>query len=219
MIEQTIMLHITATLSELRKQMTEQEQSQLADVVLDFIDQMKADQATGLTLSHISASLHQVADEFLAEAKGKSVTSQDIRCREGCAHCCHLAVAITVGEAEELVAVASAQGLAIDHAKLARQVGYTDETWLRLAPEDRRCVFLGTDNRCQVYEHRPFSCRKYFSTANPELCNIDKYPKLSIPIWFDVRTEALTTAAMTHFGSGFLPDMILNVLQPKKETT
>jgi len=216
--DQTLMLQITCTLKELCKTFDDDQRSDLGHVILDFIEQIKEQQAAGLMPAQVSASRHQAADQFIEEGKAVSSASKDIGCLAGCSHCCHIAVAITTAEAEELVAVARAKGIVLDKAKLARQAQHDDQTWLSQPAEDRRCVFLGADNHCQVYRQRPFSCRKYFSTAEPVLCNVELHPKLAIPIWFDIWTEALTTAAMTHFGSGHLPQMILGAIQqPTKE--
>lgn len=217
-----LMVSITATLNVLcRTAMTREEQDHLGQVILDFIDQIKSALAEGETPTESAIGIHQSAEEFLRQGKATSPNSKDIQCASGCAFCCHLPVALASNEAELLVKTASEQGLVIDEARLRWQAQWaTEEEWVAHSAEERRCVFLGTDRHCQVYEQRPLSCRKYFSTAAPELCDVDRYPKQEIPIWFDLWTEALTTAAMTHFGSGFLPEQILSVLHPPitKET-
>jgi Predicted Fe-S-cluster oxidoreductase len=214
-----IYLSLTSTLHRLAKDYTPEERQELGAVILDFMAQIKRAEASGVTPAQCSAFLHEFAERFMAEAKAKSPVASEIRCGEACAFCCHISVAITGAEAAELIEVARDRCVPLDEAKLRRQAGHTDEGWLSQPVEDRACVFLGADNRCRVYEHRPLSCRKYFSVAPPELCNVERYPKEEVPIWFDPWTEALTSAAMTHFGSGDLPQMLLQALtQHTKET-
>lgn len=43
-------------------------------------------------------------------------------------------------------------------------------TALGLPLEKRRCVFLGPENDCLVYENRPTTCRKYFVASDPGVC-------------------------------------------------
>lgn len=204
------MFCFTATLLEALEDVPAEIKSEVANGLLDLMSQMKA-QASHFTLAHISRGLHRDAERLLKAGKERAQIDDEIRCESGCAHCCHLAVAIAEPEAHELLEAAAAKGIVIDQARLTRQAQYkTDQSWLDQTHEERRCVFLGQDNRCQVYEARPLACRKYFSVAPPELCNIDRYPKRQIPIWYDVHTEMLATAAMTQFETGFLAEMLLH---------
>lgn len=215
--DESILLVMTSTLRELATRLDGEERRAAVAVIKDFIEQLKVYIEQGATLAECSAILHRAVDAFLREGQIQSRnTAQSIRCVETCAHCCHLPVAIATCEAEELVAVAVAKGLVLDRSRLTRQASWqTDEEWVVHGAEERRCVFLGPDRRCQVYEHRPLSCRKYFSTSPPDLCDTDRYPKQSIAIWFDMYAELLTTAAMTHFDVGYLPQLVLRVLSAK----
>jgi Fe-S-cluster containining protein len=212
---------VTSTLHRLcNEQFDAEARSEAAQAMLFYITQMKDAQAKGETLSGISRDMHAACDTFIAEGKKESPHSKDIRCQSGCAHCCCIAVAVSNNEAHELIDYAQQKGITIDRAKLSRQEAYDDDTWIQQPREDRRCVFLGADNTCQVYDARPFSCRKYFAVTAPDLCNVERYPSQEIGTWFDIWSELLASAAMTYFGADFLPKALLAALPPAtKEDT
>lgn len=84
-----------------------------------------------------------------------SVVGKNVACRRGCSHCCHIAVALTVAEAE---AVGKRIGrkphkdvpLRID-AKIGVEWGYHNP-----------CTFL-RNGECSIYAHRPLACRAHYS--------------------------------------------------------
>jgi uncharacterized protein len=92
-------------------------------------------------------------------------------CRAGCGSCCHLEVEITRDEGE-LLARRVKEGLAIDELKLKAQASRArlDPAWRRMAVPENRCVFLGEDGNCRVYEDRPASCRKLLVVSAPSEC-------------------------------------------------
>jgi Fe-S-cluster containining protein len=150
---------------------------------------------------------------LLSRALTTVETAKTIRCHSGCAHCCHLPVAIVAPEAHILAQALQQRHLSIDHDRLTMQAQWTtDQEWHRHAVNERRCIFLDTHNRCSVYDVRPMSCRKYFSISPPELCDTDRYPGQEIQIWFDLSSEVFTSAAMTQYETGYLPQLVLNVL-------
>lgn len=157
----------------------------------------------------IAFTIHLAVDERIEIMKRTSAHGADIQCRKGCASCCHLSVDVFPQEAVLLHVVAADQGIALDRAKLARQAKKTISTWSTLAPEDRRCVFLGDDNACKVYEHRPSACRKYQVKTPPDLCDVVKHPGGQVGIVFDVEAEIIFSASMTTYGAGTLAEMLL----------
>ncbi len=99
---------------------------------------------------------HLLVTQAVAELHGATPT-----CARGCAACCHYEVEVTRDEAELLARVV-ADGLEIDRARLARQAARSRRgpTWSELAVEENRCVFLGREDECRVYPHRPAACRR-----------------------------------------------------------
>lgn len=157
----------------------------------------------------VAFTLHEIIDERIARMRETSKHGRDIKCQQGCAACCHLHIGIFPHEAQLLWMVAKDRGISVDAEKLARQASKDDEHWHELTPEDQRCVFLGEDRNCQVYEHRPGACRKYHVLSEPELCDMHKHPGGKVGIVFDVEAEIVHSAAMTVYSAGNLAAMML----------
>jgi uncharacterized protein len=109
---------------------------------------------------------------YLLTDKLAEVREPYVACKRGCASCCRMNVTITNAEAEKL-------GSAI-----GRKPASVDTTLRR--PSDyfagRPCTFLGADEACSIYPHRPLSCRKHASffedagPCHPEVMNEVKVP-------------------------------------------
>ena len=87
---------------------------------------------------------------------------QQIDCTT-CAHCCRT-LQIMV-DAKDIQRLAKRQGISVREFSTQYVAVDEDKTkHLRSSP----CVFLGTDNRCTVYEDRPAACRDfpYLTTPN-----------------------------------------------------
>lgn len=150
----------------------------------------------------LAYSFHEKLDEQMQHLLATSPHAKDVTCRKGCAACCHVYVGIFPHEARLLREHAGEIGVEIDEGRLARQAQKTEGTWLELSPEDRRCVFLGDDDACRVYEHRPSGCRKYLVKNDPELCDADKYRNGDVSVVYSLEAELFHSAAMTVFTRG-----------------
>ncbi len=47
-----------------------------------------------------------------------------------------------------------------------------DDRWIISNRKSERCVFLGDDGRCEIYETRPTACRDF--DVNSEMCQISR---------------------------------------------
>lgn len=94
-------------------------------------------------------------------------------CRKGCAACCHITVMVTNSEAKQLAGLISSGEVPVDMDRLREQAAFvgSDYDYAVQPPEKNRCVFLGSDNACRVYEKRPTSCRKYLVRSDPAICH------------------------------------------------
>ena len=208
--------HLTSTLAELLRDENNETREACGENVDAYIEQIQACYDSGPVA--LAREVQACADLFLADGKRESPESPQIQCRKGCSHCCNQIVCISSAEAVQLVQVAKENGLVLDQARLARQLPYTDGTWSSQPIEDRACLFLGRDGCCQVYQDRPLSCRKYHVISPPERCDIEAYPHAPVQVWYDAQTELFTSAAFTYSGSGFMPQMLLDVMShPRRE--
>lgn len=93
-------------------------------------------------------------------------------CSKGCSACCHLEVQVTSDEAQILAEVVSQGIVDIDFERLKSlsQREKHDKLWARGVHPENRCLFLGEDGACKIYEYRPSACRKYSVTSDPEEC-------------------------------------------------
>lgn len=201
---------LSSTLRELLDQpsMTEAERDTITGLLIDSIDDL-TQLATSMVPADLAKDIHSGVDQLVSMRQRNPVSEADkITCRKGCAHCCSQIVASSEIEAALLVQTARKHGIVLDRAKLERQRGRNDSTWLEQSPEDRVCVFL-KDNLCQVYDDRPASCRKYFSISDPSACDLIANPGGQTQVWFAAHAEILTSAMFTVSQTGFLPDLLL----------
>jgi Fe-S-cluster containining protein len=107
----------------------------------------------------------------LMDREVRAASHVQVSCGKGCAGCCHYEVEITPDEAVLLGEVVQ-RGFPVDRARLKLQAGRERQSveWLRFWSPDNRCVFLGVDGACQIYEDRPSICRKHVVTTPVAAC-------------------------------------------------
>lgn len=159
----------------------------------------------------VTAGFQRAMDEVIAQA----TAGQSISCSRGCAHCCYVEVHITAEEAELLLRYAEYAGIEIDWARLEQQARV--ERWRQLDYKARRCVFLGEDNTCQVYLHRPMNCRKYFVASDPERCNSQKYPAGETTLLTANRAEMMASALFSISGSSTIAKALLKLKEANEK--
>jgi len=90
-------------------------------------------------------------------------------CKEGCSACCDNV--LTVSLVETVVMLRNPIGQAVFQAA-ENHISELADLFLKRLPETRlkpwrerrkHCVFLSADNRCLVYEDRPFNCRTHIA--------------------------------------------------------
>ncbi len=111
-------------------------------------------------------------------------TSGQTPCKDGCSHCCKMALNITVQEAE---AIAKASGKKMTMPPVFYETSDPKDF------EGVNCPML-VDDRCSVYEVRPFPCKAHYSVDKDNLlCRI-------IP-GSDIRAPTLDTSQFALFSA------------------
>jgi Fe-S-cluster containining protein len=164
--------------------------------------------------------VHHVVDDYNSVIFAHPIVQKFLPCKVGCSGCCHTQVGITEDEAE-LLASRVNEGLKIDYALLQNQikVGNSPEDFYQLSYENRRCIFLGTDDSCQAYNDRPSVCRTNAVLGEASQCSPhvgDGEPE-TIRL---LKTEQADMAIMGSFfmskESGTLPNMLGRILLKNK---
>ena len=127
--------------------------------------------------------LHALVDDTIA-----ALIERDQRfgypppfCHKGCARCCHELVYCTAEEASGIQNYCQDKGVAIDHAKLRRQLQYIDfdangdhtgaTTWNDQPLEDQSCAFQDpADHACRIWLVRPLVCRVHLAQDTDQYC-------------------------------------------------
>jgi len=147
-------------------------------------------------------NLHRRVDAAIREfATIRPQAVNAIRCHRGCAHCCRIWVGITHDEAlllAECVRSGSATP-ATDRLELQRH-WQSPEAFAAHPLEETRCVFLGEDGSCGVYEDRPSACRALLVASDPEICRTAEQASQVLAI-INPRAELLVAAAQSADGS------------------
>ncbi len=114
--------------------------------------------------SHAADAAHGGFDRSMTE----HFKAKNVACRQGCAFCCHAYVSVSAPEA--LLAARTIRSLPEPRQTTAlARIRETDDRTRGLPLEDRigsgalPCPLL-VDNRCSVYNVRPFGCRAEMST-------------------------------------------------------
>ncbi len=111
--------------------------------------------------------LHQLIEKEILASSHISTT-----CAKGCGACCHLEVEITDDDAAVLHQ-AIKEGATIDQDRLQNMAlrPRLSKEWSHGAVSKNRCIFLGVDNACSIYTHRPATCRKVAVVSHPQECS------------------------------------------------
>lgn len=128
--------------------------------------------------------------------------ASQIKCRKGCSFCCHQRIGVSKTEAS-LLADEVRKGLKIDLDKVRLRSSWSLNEWIK-NPKDSKCVFLGDEGECRVYNERPLVCRTYHVVSDPALCDGDQ----KIQMYVFAEAEAITTALLTVDEGGSIDEML-----------
>jgi Fe-S-cluster containining protein len=99
---------------------------------------------------------------------GAAADVQTLACRAGCSWCCHFTVDVRAVEVFSILDYVQRAWTPAQQAALIEQIEENAARLQGLDAEQRatlnlRCPFLGED-RCEIYEVRPQTCRNYHAT-------------------------------------------------------
>ncbi len=141
-----------------------------------------------------------------------------VSCKKGCAYCCHIKVAATEDEAKLVVDYCEDNNIEItpEHRKRLFAQSKLDSEVDYMMSKDKKCVFLGEDNCCKVYEVRPSACRNYFVFSDPSDCDGDNPNKSGKVLTnFDLNTLVPIVTLFKRSKLGNFSENILKQLNNK----
>lgn len=106
-------------------------------------------------------------------AKISNIITPRTPCQKGCSHCCHMATAVSMYEAE---IIGKHTGLNVYTPPPMESREDLVDKYTGVV-----CPFL-KDNVCSIYEVRPISCRTHFNVSKySEVCDIINHPGCDTP--------------------------------------
>jgi len=163
------------------------------------------------------AKAHELIDNLIDSFFEKNRVAQNsVSCTPGCTGCCHSQVSVSKDEARVLADLIRDKKIIIDHTLLEIQKTAQNDydKWYMLKYSDRRCIFLGQDNLCSVYEKRPAVCRTNFVFSHPSLCHTKEgAPRPVRLVKNDFADLNMIASYEVSGGGGSLPSMVARELE------
>ncbi len=179
-----------------RKSLPDKDFNEMLGHIRSLFDRCSAELGAVAVGRQRGHALHRMLDATQKPTAGLAIT-----CRRGCSGCCHYEIEVTGDEAEVLAAEVRG-GVEIDRARLESQAARErrGREWENILHPDNRCVFLGADGACRVYDSRPAACRRHLVTTPAEACSTPGAPVAAVEV---LTTEILLSAAMSLEGTRF----------------
>ncbi|RZA26851.1 MAG: YkgJ family cysteine cluster protein [Proteobacteria bacterium] len=140
---------------------------------------------------------YQTANLFIKETEKN--TSEPISCKAGCGACCHQPVFVSDDEFVNIREYLIDTGWKLDKDRVQMQLDATDDgIYKEISVPDRRCVFLGENSSCSIYEARPLLCRRYNVYSDPKHCASGATKEIKYDV--SPRTEGHLSAYFAYYG-------------------
>ena len=155
---------------------------------------------------------HRLMNQSIHQSLGRD--SVNPTCSRGCGACCYLEVEVTTDEGKLLGELVKA-GIEIDRKNLESQASRKRRSpeWDKRVVESNRCVFLGPDQSCRIYDFRPLACRKHMVSTPPDNCAKGTDEPILLPL-----AEIAISAALSQPGNTISSlTKTLNTVLGKKE--
>jgi Fe-S-cluster containining protein len=138
--------------------------------------------------------------------------AEKITCKSGCSFCCHQYVVVTDDEAKLIIEYCREVNIQIDWDSIERKANLNSQNehdYSKIPYLERKCTFLGDDNKCKIYKHRPAVCRKLYVTNDPKMCDSSVSSFGSVMWATSTMAEIITSAMYNATKSGQMDQMLL----------
>lgn len=163
--------------------------------------------------------IHSEVDSYLDSLfKNNPMVKPNLSCKKGCTYCCHTQVSVTSDEASLLAKIVESKQVEIDRTRLYQQAqaGANYNYWMQIPYEQRKCVFIGKDGGCSIYEDRPSVCRTNYALSPAEDCDTsDGTTKQMRLLKTEIADVVVATAYTESEENGTLPFMLDKKLKEK----
>lgn len=159
---------------------------------------------------------HREVERHLNKLFENPIISHLVVCKQGCSFCCHTQVSITQDEALLYAKKIIDNEVEVDLKKLFQQAraGNDAGKWYKIPYEERRCVFLGDENQCVIYNDRPLVCRSNNVLSNPENCKTEDGKEKPIRLLKTIKADMAIIASFSLSSvNGALPFMLWKMLE------
>lgn len=116
---------------------------------------------------------HETVDAIMKESQEANPIK--VSCQKKCTFCCYQKIPLTESEADLIEAYLNEKEIILPSdagQRLSRQRrAIAEDRWDGLRHGDKRCVFLGDDDLCQIYPVRPMTCRVHLVVTPKDNCN------------------------------------------------
>ena len=158
--------------------------------------------------------IHKLVDELNEKVFEHPLVKTYSPCKAGCTACCHTQVSVTRNEALLLIERVN-EGVTVDSDLLLKQMkaGDNDTEFYRLSYEDRKCIFLGDNGLCSVYEDRPSVCRTNAVLGNSSQCDTSAELKPTVLVKTPHADMVIYAAYVHAKDNGALPHLLGKLLK------
>jgi Fe-S-cluster containining protein len=137
----------------------------------------------GINLEMIKEKLPKLKDIYKESAKKANEDKREQACEKGCGFCCKEAGSIDITTLEGLAIRGSMKTLPRSRQKSLTKL-FQQEIKKREKGIVVPCPFLMKNNACMIYEDRPFSCRRIYSS---HVCTRENPPMVSRQVMEDAK--------------------------------
>ena len=158
--------------------------------------------------------VHRMVDELNEYIFNDPQVKKLSPCTSGCSTCCHTQVSVNSEEADLLASLVN-EGAQINLDRLNIQMATKNSSaaWYALSFEERKCVFLDSENKCSVYADRPSVCRTNAVLGEASQCDTTKGPGPTRLVKTPEADLAIYASYLHSSEGGTLPYMLAKSLK------